>query len=60
MTFAAAWVLFVLVAAFFLFVSGWLRPDLTAILVLVTLVFSGMIEPAEAFAGFSSFAVMAI
>ncbi len=60
MSIAAGLVLFILVIAFILFVSDWLRPDLIAILVLLSLVLSRVIEPEEAFAGFSSFAVMAI
>ncbi|MFP4260980.1 MAG: hypothetical protein ACLFS1_07865 [Opitutales bacterium] len=40
MTFAAGLVLFILAAAFILFVGGWLRPDLVAMLVLIALVFS--------------------
>lgn len=53
-------VLIVLVVAFGLFISGALKPDLIAMLVLVSLVMSTVIDPAEAFAGFSSFAVIAI
>src|SRR6056297_984283 len=53
-------VLTVLVIAFVLFISGALKPDLIAMLVLVSLVTSTVIDPADAFAGFSSFAVVAI
>ena len=53
-------VLTVLVIAFVLFISGTLKPDLIAMLVLVSLVTSAVIDPADAFAGFSSFAVVAI
>jgi di/tricarboxylate transporter len=60
MTVEIAIVLTVLVAAFLLFISGALKPDLIAMLVLVSLVMSTVIDPAEAFAGFSSFAVIAI
>ncbi|MDF0603255.1 SLC13 family permease [Psychromarinibacter sp. C21-152] len=62
MTVEIAIVLTVLVVAFLLFVSGALKPDLIAmlVLVLVSLVMSTVIDPAEAFAGFSSFAVIAI
>lgn len=60
MSFAAGLVLFILAIAFILFVGGWLRPDLVAILVLIALVFTKVIDPETAFAGFGSFAVMAI
>ena len=60
MTVAAAIVLSVLIISFLLFLTGWLRPDIIAMLVLVSLVISGVISPAESFQGFSSFAVMAI
>lgn len=60
MTLPAAIVLSVLVLAFVFFVAGKLRPDLIAVLVLVSLVLSRVINPQEAFTGFSSFAVMAI
>lgn len=53
-------VMAVLVISFGMFVSGRLRPDLVAMLVLATLVLSQVIEPAQAFAGFSSFAVITI
>lgn len=60
MSFDAAYVLAILVLAFGLFASGRLRPDLIAMLVLVSLVLGQAIEPAQAFAGFSSFAVVTI
>lgn len=60
MTAAAAFVLAVLGAAFVLFASGRVRPDLVAALVLLSLVVSGVVAPAQAFAGFSSLAVIAI
>ena len=50
----------VLTVAFILFFTGWLRPDLIAMLVPVSLVFNQVIEPAQAFAGFSIFAVITI
>lgn len=53
-------VLSVLLIAFIVFVTGWLRPDLTAIMVLLVLVLTGVISPQDSFQGFSSFAVMAI
>lgn len=60
MTLSAIVVLAVLVAAFVFFVGGWLKPDLIAILVLVSLVFTRAIDPMEAFTGFSSAAVITI
>ncbi|WP_296643422.1 SLC13 family permease [Roseinatronobacter sp.] len=60
MTLEIAIVLTVLVVAFGLFISGAVKPDLIAMLVLVSLIMSTVIDPAEAFAGFSSFAVIAI
>jgi len=53
-------VLSVLVIAFMIFLSGWLRPDTIAVLVLLTLVFSGVISPEHSFLGFSSHAVMTV
>lgn len=60
MTFAIAVVLLVLTTAFVLFVTGALAPDLIALLVLASLIATGVVSPAEAFAGFSSFAVITI
>ncbi|MDX1645164.1 MAG: SLC13 family permease, partial [Thermoanaerobaculia bacterium] len=60
MTTAAAVVLSVLLVSFVLFVSGRVKPDLVAMLVLVSLVLARVIDPADAFAGFSSFAVITI
>lgn len=53
-------VLLVLEVAFLLFVTGLLKPDIIAMLVLVSLILTGVIDPADAFEGFSSFAVIAI
>jgi hypothetical protein len=53
-------VLAVLVVAFVLFVSGKVKPEIIAVLVLLSLVFGGTIGAAEAFSGFSSFAVISI
>ena len=60
MTLAIAIVLAVLVIAFALFVTGALPPDLIALSVLAVLVAAGVVSPAEAFSGFSSFAVVTI
>lgn len=53
-------VLAILGSAFLLFLSGRMKPDLIAMLVLVSLVLTQMVEPAQAFSGFSSFAVITI
>lgn len=60
MTATIAIVLLILVLAFVLFLTGWIRPDLIAMLVLISLVITGVMSPADSFQGFSSFAVMAI
>jgi len=60
MTFEAGLVLGVLVAALVLFVTGWVRMDLTALLVLGALAVSGVLTPAQAFAGFSNPAVITV
>jgi Na+/H+ antiporter NhaD/arsenite permease-like protein len=43
-----------LVAALVLFISEWISIDVTTLLVLVILVFTGILTPLEAFQGFSS------
>jgi len=48
----------ILIVATFLFISGWLRPDLVALLVLISLSALGIITQQEAFGGFSSSAVI--
>ena len=53
-------VLSILVLAFVFLSAGWLKPDITALLVLILLVVTGVIDPKQSFIGFSSFAVMAI
>ncbi|MFP4540004.1 MAG: SLC13 family permease [Opitutales bacterium] len=60
MTVAIGLVFAVLGIAFVLFATGWIRPDVTAMLALLALVVTGTIAPEEAFEGFSSFAVMTI
>jgi di/tricarboxylate transporter len=47
------------VAALFL-VTEWLRPDLTALLVVITLSITGVVTPEEALSGFSQAAVITI
>ncbi len=53
-------VLGVLAGAGVLFVTGWVRLDLTALLVLLLLVVTGILTPTEALAGFSSSAVIIV
>jgi di/tricarboxylate transporter len=57
---AATVVFAVLGLAFVALASGRLKPDVVAVLVLLSLVLSGVIEPVQAFEGFSSFAVITI
>ncbi len=49
-----------LLATIFLFVTGFLRLDVVAILVILTLMLSGMLTPAEALAGFGDSVVILI
>ncbi len=60
MTFEIGLVLFILLSALVLFFSGWIRMDITALLVLATLSITGLITPAEAIAGFSNPAVITV
>ena len=60
MTLGIVVVLGVLVAAIVLFVTEWVRVDVTALLVLVTLVLSGILGFEEAFAGFSNEGVITV
>lgn len=60
MTYPIFVVLSILVLAFIIFLAGWLRPDTIAILVLLSLVFTGVISPEDSFLGFSSHAVMTV
>ena len=53
-------VLVILVAALILFVSEKLRVDVVAMIVLAALVITGLVTPEEAFAGFSSPAVITV
>lgn len=50
----------VLALAIFLFVSELVRPDITAIIIMVVLAWTGLIEINQAFSGFSSNAVVSI
>jgi di/tricarboxylate transporter len=53
-------VLTILSIAFILFLTGVLRPDAIAILVMLCLVMTGVISPEDSFIGFSSHAVMTV
>ena len=53
-------VLSVLLLAFVVFLTGWLRPDTTALLVMLSLVITGIISAEDSFIGFSSHAVMTV
>ncbi|TKI04752.1 SLC13 family permease [Martelella alba] len=53
MTFQLIWVLTLLLAAIFLFISGKVRMDVVGLLVIVAFVMSGTLSLAEATAGFS-------
>ncbi|MDX1614872.1 MAG: SLC13 family permease [Candidatus Promineifilaceae bacterium] len=60
MTTEVALVLAIILVAVILFVSDRLRVDLIALMVLGTLVLTGLITPVEAFAGFSNAAVVTV
>ncbi|MGD8865144.1 MAG: SLC13 family permease [Anaerolineales bacterium] len=53
-------VLAILIAALVLFVTEWLRVDVVAFAVVVTLALTGVLTPEQAFAGFSNPAVLTI
>jgi di/tricarboxylate transporter len=53
-------VLSVLAGTIILFVSEWLRVDVIAILIMVTLAWLGLVDPSEAFSGLASNAVVSI
>jgi di/tricarboxylate transporter len=50
----------IVATAFTLFVSGWLRADLVALLILAALGLTGLVTPQEALSGFSSPAVVTV
>jgi di/tricarboxylate transporter len=60
LTLDIALVLIILVISLVLFVSEKFRVDVTALIVLVTLVLTGLVSPPEAVAGFSNAAVIAV
>jgi di/tricarboxylate transporter len=53
-------VLSILALAILLFITGIFRMDITALLVLLALGFSGLVEPAQAVAGFGNSAVITV
>jgi di/tricarboxylate transporter len=55
-----ALLLAILAISILLFITDWLRVDLVALLVLLALVLTGLITPEQAFAGFSSPAVITV
>jgi di/tricarboxylate transporter len=55
-----ALMLLILAITIILFIFDWLRVDVVALLVLLSLVLTGLITPAEAFEGFSSPAVITV
>ena len=60
MTLEIGIVLIILGIAVILFVTEWIRVDLVALFVLVSLVVAGLITPAEALSGFSNPAVVTV
>lgn len=60
MTFQMILILIVLTVTIFLFITKFLRIDIVAILVMVSLPWLGLVTPAEAFSGFASNAVIII
>lgn len=60
MGFEALVVLLVILVAIVLFVTEWLSIDLVAILIMVSLVLSGVISPEEGVAGFSNSATLTV
>ncbi|MDZ7667919.1 MAG: SLC13 family permease [Gammaproteobacteria bacterium] len=60
MTVEIALVLMILAGALLLFVTEWVRMDLTALLVLSSLAALGLVSPADAVSGFSNAAVITV
>ena len=60
MTGDIAHMLAILGISIFLFIVDWLRVDIVAILILLSLILTGLITPTDAFAGFSSPAVITV
>jgi len=55
-----ALMLAILAVSVLLFIVDWLRVDVVALLVLLTLILTGLVTPTEAFSGFSSPAVVTV
>jgi len=60
MTFQIALVFAILLVCLILFIGGWIRIDLVALLVLAGLAISGLVTPREALSGFSNPAVITV
>jgi di/tricarboxylate transporter len=60
MTFEIGLVLGILIVSFALFVTEWIRMDVTALLVLGTLAVTGLVQPHQALSGFSNPAVVTV
>jgi len=60
MTAEIATVLIILLAAVVLFVTEWIRVDVVALMVLVSLVLTGLITPEDALSGFANPAVVTV
>lgn len=60
MNFEIALTLIILLSTIILFITDLFRVDITAILVMLTLAWTGLLSPAEAFSGLSSNAVIAV
>ncbi len=52
--------LLILVGASLLFITEWLPMEVTALLIIVSLAFTGILSPAESLAGFSSLATVTV
>lgn len=57
---SAVWLLLIVMLMAGLLISGALRPDLAALILVLGLSFSGLLSPQEAFSGFSRSAVIAL
>ena len=60
MTQEIAIVMAILLAAVILFITEWVRVDVVALMVLVSLTLTGLITPAEALSGFANLAVITV
>lgn len=59
-TLKGALTLLILIAAVYSFISEKLAPDVTALLAILALLLTGLLRPAEAFAGFSHPATISV